>query len=112
MTDLLKGKVAIVTGGTSGIGLATVERFVNEGAQVVIADIQDKAGAALRARLGKATHYVHTNVVNEGEIEALVAAAVQRFGKLDIMHNNAGVTGDASPMTEIGTAGFDACIGV
>lgn len=112
MTELLKGKVAIVTGGTSGIGLATVERFVNEGAQVVIADIQDKQGAALSARLGKATLYVHTNVMNEGEIEALVAATVKQFGRLDVMHNNAGVTGDASPMTQIATAGFDACIGV
>jgi NAD(P)-dependent dehydrogenase (short-subunit alcohol dehydrogenase family) len=107
MTGLLEGKVAIVTGGTSGIGLASVERFVAEGAQVAIADIEDELGASIAERLGENALYVHTDVTNEDAIEALVAATVERFGKLDVMYNNAGAQGDPSPILEIGSEGFD-----
>ncbi|WP_053386641.1 SDR family NAD(P)-dependent oxidoreductase [Leucobacter japonicus] len=107
MTALLAGKVAIVTGGASGIGLATVERFIAEGAQVTIADIQDEAGQAEAARLGDAALYVRTDVTDEASIAALVDATVERFGKLDIMYNNAGAQGDPSSMLEIESAGFD-----
>lgn len=107
MTGLLADKVAIVTGGTSGIGLATVERFVAEGAKVAIADIQDELGASIVERLGDSALYVHTDVTDEAAIESLVAATVERFGKLDIMFNNAGAGGDPSPMLEIGSEGFD-----
>ncbi len=107
LTDLLKGKVAIVTGGASGIGLTTVERFVAEGAFVVIADIAEKAGEAAARALGDAAIFQRTNVMEEASIEAAVAAAVKRFGRLDIMFNNAGSTGDSSPVTEIGVEGFD-----
>jgi NAD(P)-dependent dehydrogenase (short-subunit alcohol dehydrogenase family) len=110
MTGLLEGKVAIVTGGTSGIGLATVERFVDEGAKVAIADIQDELGNATVDRLGDNVIYVHTDVTDESAIEALVAATVERFGKLDVMFNNAGAQGDPSSMLEIGSAGFDKTI--
>lgn len=110
MTGLLTGKVAIVTGGTSGIGLATVERFVAEGAKVVIADIQDEAGTATAQRLGDAAYYLHTDVTDEAAIEALVAATVERFGRLDVIHNNAGALGDPSAITEIGSEGFDRTI--
>jgi NAD(P)-dependent dehydrogenase (short-subunit alcohol dehydrogenase family) len=107
MAGLLDGKVAIVTGGTSGIGLATVERFVSEGARVAIADIQDDLGSSIAQRLGEAVIYIHTDVTDEAAIEALVAATVERFGKLDVMYNNAGAQGDPSPITEISAAGFD-----
>lgn len=110
MTGLLEGKVAIVTGGASGIGLATVERFVAEGAKVAIADIQDEFGGSIVDRLGDSVLYVHTDVTDESAIEALVAATVERFGKLDVMFNNAGAGGDRSPMLEIGSAGFDRTI--
>lgn len=110
MAGLLTDKVAIVTGGTSGIGLATVERFVAEGAKVAIADIQDEQGAAIAQRLGDGSVYVHTDVTDEAAIEALVAATVDRFGKLDVIHNNAGAQGDPSPITEIGSEGFDRTI--
>lgn len=107
MTELLAGKVAIVTGGTSGIGLATVERFVAEGAKVAIADIQDDLGASIVDRLGDATLYVHTDVTDEAAIEALVASTVTQFGKLDVIYNNAGAQGDPSTLLEVGAEGFD-----
>lgn len=110
MTGLLEGKVAIVTGGSSGIGLATVERFVSEGAKVAIADIQDELGESIADRLGESVLYVHTDITEEEAIEALVGATVDRFGKLDVMHNNAGAQGDPSPITEITAAGFDKTI--
>lgn len=107
MANLLEGKVAVVTGGTSGIGLATVERYVSEGAKVVIADIQDELGASVVARLGDAVAYLHTDVTDEASIEAVVAAAVAQFGRLDVMFNNAGAQGDPASMLEIESAGFD-----
>lgn len=107
MTGLLDGKVAIVTGGTSGIGLATVERFVAEGAKVAIADIQDELGASIAKKLGEDALYVHTDVTDESAIEALVTTTVDRFGKLDVIHNNAGAQGDPSSILEVGSEGFD-----
>lgn len=107
MSGLLDGKVAIVTGGTSGIGLATVERYVNEGAKVAIADIQDDLGASLVERLGASTTYVHTDVTDEAAIESLVAETVKKFGKLDVIFNNAGAQGDPSAMTDVTSDGFD-----
>jgi NAD(P)-dependent dehydrogenase (short-subunit alcohol dehydrogenase family) len=106
-TGLLKDKVAIVTGGTSGIGLATVERFAAEGAKVVIADIQDELGEATAKRLGESVAYVHTDVTVDAEIGAVVAAAVDRFGRLDVMYNNAGAGGDPSAIVDVESEGFD-----
>ncbi|WP_461297507.1 SDR family NAD(P)-dependent oxidoreductase [Streptomyces harbinensis] len=106
MSALLENKVAIVTGGSSGIGEATVERFVAEGAEVTIADIQDDAGEALARRLGERALYVRTDVTDEAAIENVVARTAEHFGRLDIMFNNAGAQGDPSPITEIGAEGF------
>lgn len=110
MTGLLDGKVAIVTGGTSGIGLASVEHFVAEGAKVAIADIQDELGASIAARLGDAVIYVHTDVTDEAALEALVATTVDNFGKLDVMYNNAGAQGDPSSIVDVTSVGFDKTI--
>ncbi|HLY58995.1 MAG TPA: glucose 1-dehydrogenase [Stellaceae bacterium] len=87
----LSGKIAIVTGGSSGIGRATVQRFVEEGARVVIADIADRAGEDLAAALGESAVYKRTDVSKSADVEAVVAFAVSRFGDLDIMFNNAGL---------------------
>ncbi|MFD7508745.1 SDR family NAD(P)-dependent oxidoreductase [Streptomyces sp. NPDC059853] len=106
MSALLENKVAIVTGGSSGIGEATVERYVAEGAKVTIADIQDDAGEALARRLGERALYVRTDVTDEAAIENVVARTAGHFGRLDIMFNNAGAQGDPSPITEIGAEGF------
>jgi len=89
----LAGKVAIVTGGASGIGRATAELFVAEGAQVVIADVNDAQGEELAAQLGKAALFRRTDVSNKEEVQALVDCAVARFGGLHIMFNNAGISG-------------------
>jgi meso-butanediol dehydrogenase/(S,S)-butanediol dehydrogenase/diacetyl reductase len=92
----LEGKVAIVTGGASGIGAATVRRFAREGAHVVIADIADEAGERVAAELGAtgaAVAFRHTDVTSLAEVEATVAFAVTRYGGLDVLHNNAAATG-------------------
>jgi len=88
----LAGKVAVVTGGAGGIGRATVELFVRQGAKVVIADLADEAGEALADRLGDAAIYRYTDVSEPEAMQALVDTAVDRFGGLDVMFNNAGIS--------------------
>lgn len=97
----LSDKVAIVTGGGSGIGRATALQLAREGARVVVADYDETAGAeavqAIAAAGGEAA-FLRTDVANERDVEALVAHAEERFGRLDILHNNAGVlTGPRFP---------------
>jgi NAD(P)-dependent dehydrogenase (short-subunit alcohol dehydrogenase family) len=89
--DELRGKVAVVTGGAGGIGRATVERFVEEGARVVVADIDAEAGQALAEELGDATSFRQTDVADADHVQALVDFTVERFGGLHVMFNNAGV---------------------
>ena len=93
MAGELKGKVAIVTGGANGIGAATAELFVEEGAKVLIADLDEARGAALATRLGDAARFRRTDVADRAEIQALVDQAIAEFGDLDIMFNNAGFSG-------------------
>ena len=92
MTNELAGKVAVVTGGASGLGEGLVRRFAAEGAKVVIGDVQDDKGNALAAELDGAL-FVPTDVSDISQVSALVAAAVSEFGGLDVMVNNAGVSG-------------------
>src|SRR3954452_11814165 len=82
-------KVAVVTGGASGIGAAACRRFVEEGARVVIGDINGDGAAALAAELGEAALGVQFDAGDVASVEALIAAAVDRFGKLDFLYNNA-----------------------
>ncbi|MCZ6821708.1 MAG: SDR family NAD(P)-dependent oxidoreductase, partial [Deltaproteobacteria bacterium] len=94
--DRLKGKVAIVTGGASGIGAATLRRFAAEGASVVCADINDAAGVEIVSKLGadgaKAV-FQHCDVSQLADIEATVELAVKTYGGLDVMYNNAAWSG-------------------
>lgn len=89
----LAGKVAIITGGASGIGRATVELFVKEGAKVVLADIDATQGEALAAQLGSSALFKKTDVSDADQIRELVNFAINKFGGLHIMFNNAGVSG-------------------
>ncbi|KAI5388677.1 hypothetical protein KIW84_074373 [Lathyrus oleraceus] len=90
----LEGKVALITGGASGIGEATARLFSQNGAKVVIADIQDDQGHSVCQELHKSSaSYVHCDVTNEKDIENAVNTAVSKYGKLDIMFNNAGIVG-------------------
>jgi len=108
MSKQLAGKVAIITGGAGGIGRATVELFVAEGASVVIADVADAAGTQLAAGLGDAAIYQHTDVSSADDMQAVVDLAVERFGGLDIMFNNAGISCGAFPhFTDDTLADFD-----
>ncbi|ORV93725.1 oxidoreductase [Mycobacterium interjectum] len=93
MVNDLAGKVAIVTGGASGIGRGTVEKFAAEGARVVIADVEADKGEALAAALGPDAVFRRTDVSDPEQVGALVAAAVDQFGGLHVMVNNAGISG-------------------
>lgn len=90
MSAELEGKVAVVTGGASGIGRGIVERFVAEGARVVIADVQTDLGEALAADLGETAVFQRTDVAEQDDVARVVARAVDEFGGLDVMVNNAG----------------------
>jgi NAD(P)-dependent dehydrogenase (short-subunit alcohol dehydrogenase family) len=108
----LAGKVALVTGGGSGIGEATVRLFVAEGASVVIADIQDDRGRRVAEELGARAAYVHTDVRQEADVQAAVAETVRRFGRLDCIFNNAGYGGVGGRIAEIPIEGFDETLAV
>ncbi len=93
----LQGRIAIVTGGASGIGRATVELFVAEGARVVFADVNAESGAQLAASLGAAARYRQVDVTRQEELQGLVDFTVAEFGGLDILFNNAGISGTQYP---------------
>lgn len=87
----LEGKVAIITGGAMGIGEAIVRLFTKHGAKVIIADLVDEAGKNLAESLSPSATYVHCDVSKEQDISAVVDLAMEKYGQLDIMYNNAGI---------------------
>ncbi len=93
MTQLLAGQVAVITGGASGLGRASVELFVAQGAKVVIADVNVEQGQSLAAALGEATVFKQTDVADAQQVQALVDFAIAHFGDLHVMFNNAGISG-------------------
>jgi len=103
----LDGKVAVITGAASGIGLATAEVFVAEGARVVIGDMQVEKGQAVCDRLGEATRFVATDVRFESQVENLMQTAVDAYGGLDIVFNNAGFGGVLGPISDTDVDEFD-----
>lgn len=108
----LENKVALVTGGASGIGKAVVELFVREGAKVVIADLNETAGAILAKDLGANTIFVKANAASPEDNERLVDKALEVFGKLDIAVNNAGIGGESAPTGEYGIEAWHQVIDV
>lgn len=109
----LEGKVAVITGGASGMGKRTVERFVEEGCRVVIADVQDEAGRELEKAANGAAVFRHVDVSQEEDVAGAVALAIDHFGGLDCMFSNAGIGGVAGPIyrSDMGAA-YDQTIGV
>jgi NAD(P)-dependent dehydrogenase (short-subunit alcohol dehydrogenase family) len=113
----LAGKVAVVTGGASGMGRATALRFCAEGAKVVIGDMNEANGKATVEEAGEAGygdgfHFVRTDVAKEADVEALLDAAIDQFGRLDIVFNNAGVGGAIGPITHAAVEDWDYTLGV
>jgi NAD(P)-dependent dehydrogenase (short-subunit alcohol dehydrogenase family) len=98
MTGRLAGKVAAITGASSGFGAAAARLFVAEGCSVALGDIQEEQGAAIAAELGDAAVFTVCNVTKEDDVAKLVDLAVSEFGKLDIMFNNAGIIGAVGPI--------------
>lgn len=92
MGNRLQGKVAVITGGTSGIGEATVKRFVEEGARVMFCGRSVEAGEALAAELGDSCRFLRADVTHEDEVAETIRAAVSAFGRLDCLFNNAGAS--------------------
>jgi NAD(P)-dependent dehydrogenase (short-subunit alcohol dehydrogenase family) len=90
MVGRLDGKVAVITGGCSGIGLATVRRFLQEGAQVVIGDLDDARGKELAEEPG--VTYLHTDVTSKEHVDALFGTAKDTYGSVDVAFNNAGIS--------------------
>jgi NAD(P)-dependent dehydrogenase (short-subunit alcohol dehydrogenase family) len=106
----LDGKVAIVTGGTSGIGERIVELFVEEGARVVVAARREQEGAALEDRLG--VRFIRTDVASEADVKAMVDHAMKSFGRVDCLVNNAGIPSPMVSISEIDVPTIDRLMAV
>ncbi|MFC6198146.1 SDR family NAD(P)-dependent oxidoreductase [Ponticaulis profundi] len=104
----LDGKVAVVTGGASGIGLSTVETLIEYGAKVVVGDIQAEKGSALETRFGPETlRFLQTDVTNEDQLQSLINLSETAFGGLDILFNNAGHGGAPGNIEELAWDDYD-----
>ena len=108
----LEGKVAVITGGASGLGEATARLFVREGARVVIGDVQDERGERVAGEIGEGAVYQRTNVTREEDIAAAVDRAVSDFGRLDCMFANAGIVGAIGPIDQIPIEEYDATMAI
>lgn len=108
----LEGKTAIVTGGASGFGAGIVRKFVEEGARVMIADINEAGADAFAAEMGDQTFAHGVNLVKSREVEAMAKRAIDVFGGLDILVNNAGITHLPTPLEDVSEEDFDRVLNV
>ena len=107
MSQRLAGKVAVITGAASGIGLATLELFVEHGARVVAADVQREAGQALETRFPGLVRFADCDVTRLDQLKAAIDSAATAFGGLDILFSNAGRGGSASGVEDFSAEGWD-----
>ena len=103
----LQDKVAIITGGASGIGAGTARRFVAEGAKVLITDLNTDAGQTLASELGASAAFLRTDVSKEEDVAAMVAEATDLWGRLDVVFNNAGFGGALGPIASTSVEDYD-----
>ena len=103
----LDGKVAIVTGAAAGLGRSICDAFVEAGAAIVIADLDEAAGSRAALDLGGQARFQRTDVTSEGDLKSCIDACLDSFGRLDCMVNNAGVVGPWGPITEIDPDGVE-----
>ncbi|KDP37624.1 hypothetical protein JCGZ_06967 [Jatropha curcas] len=110
----LEGKVAIITGGASGIGESTVRLFLKHGAKVIIGDIQDTLGHSLCQELNskETLSYIHCDVTCDSDVQNAVNFAISKYGKLDIMFSNAGIAGNMDSIIDIKNEDFKRCFDV
>ena len=112
---LLANKVAFITGGSSGIGAGTARRFAQEGARVVLADVQEEEGQKLRAELetaGFEALYVECDVADPLSVKSAIDAAIEKFGRLDIVFANAGINGVMAPIDELQPEEWDKTLNI
>jgi NAD(P)-dependent dehydrogenase (short-subunit alcohol dehydrogenase family) len=109
----LTGRVALITGGGSGMGKVAAELFAAEGASVALTDVNDDAGRAAARAIGERARYFHADVSKESDAEAMVASTVDAFGRLDILYNNAGIMPlEDGSVTESDAAIWDSVLAV
>jgi NAD(P)-dependent dehydrogenase (short-subunit alcohol dehydrogenase family) len=115
VSRLLEGKIALVTGAASGIGRATSLIFADEGAKLVLADIDAGGGAEIASAVGERgaeALYVHCDVADPEQVDSLVAAAVEQFGRLDCAFNNAGIGGDSALLADYDLESWDRVLAI
>ncbi len=105
--DRLKGKVAIVTGAASGFGAGMVRRFAEEGARVVVADLNGKGAERIASEIGNAAIWARADVSQRADVDEMVGAALHAFGRVDVMVNNAGYTHRNGDMLKVDEETFD-----
>lgn len=108
----LEGKTAIVTGGAQGFGGGIVDKFIAEGARVLVSDINEEGARAKAAEAGNAATACHVDVAKADSVEAMMIAAAEAFGHVDILVNNAGITHLPTPMEDVSEAEFDRVLAV